>query len=488
MRIPNLRTPAVFLGGAAATLAFLALTRPSDVTAARYEDLSLFTSVMHLVRRNYVEGVDETNLIRGAVRGMLAELDPHSTYMDPDSHKEMQIDTKGEFNGLGIEISKRRDGYIEVVSPIDGTPASRAGVRARDQIVAICPTEKPADWTEDCKGTKSMSLFDAVKLMRGKRGTAITIRVFREGFERPQPYTIMRDVVKVASVEGKALEPGYGYIRLRSFQERTARDLEKTLAKVRKQAGGTLSGLVLDLRDNPGGLLDQAVRVADLWVPDGVIVQTKGRVESQQQDFKAQLDGTEQEYPLVVLVNAGSASASEIVAGALQDQGRALLVGTQTFGKGSVQTVFPLEDGSGLRLTTALYYTPSGRSIQEVGITPEIVVENPPPPPVHAAAEPKDDGVSKPMRERDLDKHFSHGDAEPGSADSAPIPTPTRDADDEEEDEAISETVVPPSEDVQLARALEVLKGWASFEHMKKVRQPAVPVASAPAATTEPKP
>jgi carboxyl-terminal processing protease len=483
-----LRTLAVFLGGAAATLAFLAVTRPIDVTAARYEDLSLFTSVMHLVRRNYVEEVDETNLIRGAVRGMLAELDPHSTYMDPDSHKEMQIDTKGEFNGLGIEISKRRDGYIEVVSPIDGTPASRAGVRARDQIVAICPTEKPADWTEDCKGTKSMSLFDAVKLMRGKRGTAITIRVFREGFERPQPYTIMRDVVKVASVEGKALEPGYGYLRLRSFQERTARDLEKTLAKVRKQAGGTLRGLVLDLRDNPGGLLDQAVRVADLWVPDGVIVQTKGRVESQQQDFKAELDGTEQEYPLVVLVNAGSASASEIVAGALQDQGRALLVGTQTFGKGSVQTVFPLEDGSGLRLTTALYYTPSGRSIQEVGITPEIVVENPPPPPVHAATEPKDGGASKPMRERDLDKHFSHGDAEPGSADSAPIPTPTRDADDEEESEAISETVVPPSEDVQLARAVEVLKGWASFEHMKKARQPAVPVASAPAATTEPKP
>jgi len=469
MRIPSLRTLVVFLGGAAASLAFLAVTRPDDVTAARYEDLSLFTSVMHLVRRNYVEEVDETNLIRGAVRGMLAELDPHSTYMDPDSHKEMQIDTKGEFNGLGIEISKRRDGYIEVVSPIDGTPASRAGVRARDQIVAICPTEKP---------------------MRGKRGTAITIRIFREGFERPQPYTIMRDVVKVASVEGKVLEPGYGYIRLRSFQERTARDLEKTLATVRKQAGGTLRGLVLDLRDNPGGLLDQAVRVADLWVPDGVIVETKGRVESQQQDFKAQLDGTEQEYPLVVLVNAGSASASEIVAGALQDQGRALLVGTQTFGKGSVQTVFPLEDGSGLRLTTALYYTPSGHSIQEVGITPEIVVENPPPLPAHAAAEPKDGGAAKPMRERDLDKHFSHGDAEPGSADSAPMATPKRDADDdaEEEDEATSQTPVPPSEDVQLARAVEVLKGWASFEHMKKARLPAAPVASVPAATSEPKP
>jgi carboxyl-terminal processing protease len=333
-----------------------------------------------------------------------------------------------------------------------------------------------------------MTLFDAVKLMRGKRGTAITIRIFREGFDRPQPYTIMRDVVKVASVEGKALEPGYGYIRLRSFQERTARDLEKTIAKVRKQAGGTLRGLVLDLRDNPGGLLDQAVRVADVWVPDGVIVQTKGRVESQQQEFNGQLDGTEQEYPLVVLVNAGSASASEIVAGALQDQGRALVVGTQTFGKGSVQTVFPLEDGSGLRLTTALYYTPSGRSIQEVGITPEILVENPPPPPVQAATESKDGDASKPMRERDLDGHFSHGDAEPGAADAAPDPTPMRDAGDGEQDEAASQTPVPPSEDVQLARAIEVLKGWASFEHMKKARLPAAPVASVPAATSEPKP
>ena len=488
MRIPNLRTLTVFLGGAAAALAFLAVTRAADVTAARYEDLSLFTSVMNLVRRNYVEEVDETNLIRGALRGMLAELDPHSTYMDPESHKEMQIDTKGEFHGLGIEISKRRDGYIEVVSPIDGTPAARAGVRARDQIVAICPTEKPEDWTEDCKGTKNMSLFDAVKLMRGKRGTAITIRIYRDGFERPQPYTIMRDVVKVASVEGRALEPGYGYIRLRSFQERTASDLEKTLATVRKEAGGTLNGLILDLRDDPGGLLDQAVRVADLWVGDGVIVQTKGRVESQQQDFKGQLDGTEPDYPLVVLLNAGSASASEIVAGALQDHGRALLVGTQSFGKGSVQTVFPLEDGSGLRLTTALYYTPSGHSIQEVGITPEIVIDNPPPAPAHAKVEPKEGEAARPMRERDLDKHFSHGDAEPGAEGAAPAATPKSDADEDEDVEAASDSPLPPSVDLQLARGLEVLKGWASFEHLKKPRLPATPVASAPAPAAEAKP
>ena len=473
----SLRSVAIFLTGAVTAVSLTTLLRAVPVDAARYEDLSLFTSVIHLVRRNYVEEVNETELIRGAIRGMLAELDPHSTYMDPDAHKEMQIDTRGEFHGLGIEISKRRDGFIEVVSPIDGTPAARAGIRAHDQIVAICPTERPADWAQPCKTTKSMSLFDAVKLMRGKRGTAITIRIFRDGFERPQPYTILRDVVKVESVEGKVLEPGYGYVRLRSFQERTAHDLEKTLETVRKKAGGNLDGLVLDLRDNPGGLLDQAVRVADDWIKSGPIVQTKGRVESQQQSFDAKDDGTEADYPLVVLVNAGSASASEIVAGALQDHGRAVVVGTQTFGKGSVQTVYPLEDGSGLRLTTALYYTPSGNSIQEIGIKPDVAVENPAPPPTPDADQDDDDedeGVH-PIRERDLDKHFTHGVAQPGSEPepaegpkskapaSAPKPT----------------TAAPQAEDVQLARGLEVLKSWASYEPVRQAHRSATPVASA---------
>jgi carboxyl-terminal processing protease len=484
MRSSNLRTLVVFLTGASMALALAAVLRVGPVTAARYEDLSLFTSVIHLVRRNYVEDVDETALIRGAVRGMLAELDPHSAYMDPDAHKEMQIDTKGEFHGLGIEISKRRDGYIEVVAPIDGTPAARAGIRARDQIVAICPPERPDDWTEDCKTTKNMSLFDAVKLMRGKRGSAITIRIFREGFERPQPYTILRDVVKVASVEGKALEPGYGYVRLRSFQERTARDLAKTLESVRAQAGGSLNGLVLDLRDNPGGLLDQAVRVADDWIREGVIVQTKGRVESQQQAFNARDDGKEPDFPLVVLVNAGSASASEIVAGALQDHGRAVVVGAQTFGKGSVQTVYPLEDGSGLRLTTALYYTPSGHSIQEVGITPDVTVDNPAP---AEQASAEDDEPARPIRERDLDRHFSHTDAEP-DAERPPAP---QGAEDEEEEpaEPVPTTAVEPAEDVQLARGLEILKTWASYDHLRQENKAALaPMASAsqPGATPAP--
>jgi carboxyl-terminal processing protease len=467
MRPATVRSVLLFAAGAAAATVFLGPGPSGSVAAARYEDLSLFTSVMHLVRRNYVEEVDETELIRGAVRGMLAELDPHSAYMDPDAHKEMQIDTRGEFHGLGIEISKRRDGYIEVVSPIEGTPAWKAGIKAKDQITAICPTEKPEGWVEDCKTTKNMTLFDAVKLMRGKRGSQITIRIFREGFERPQPFTIARDVVKVASVEGRALEPGYGYLRLRSFQERTSNDLERTLGKVVKEAGGGLQGLVLDLRDNPGGLLDQAVRVADLWLADGLIVYTKGRVDNQQQEFKAHLDGNEQDYPIVVLVNAGSASASEIVAGALQDQGRALVLGEHTFGKGSVQTVYPLEDGSGLRLTTALYYTPGGRSIQEVGITPDISVAAQA---EVAASEGDAEAIEEegdgPLREKDLEHHFLHPEpdaervAQPGAA-RPHIELPGAPAG--------AEPVAPGEEgDVQLARGLEVLKSWSYFEKLRE--------------------
>ncbi len=440
MRHPGLRSLLLFVGGAALGVALLHLGSVRSVDAARYEDLDLFTSVLHLVQRNYVEEVDETELIRDAVRGLLGELDPHSSYMDPEAHKEMQIDTRGEFHGIGIEISKRRDGYIEVVSPIDGTPAARAGIRARDQIVAICPDERPEGWSDKCGSTEEMSLFDAVRLMRGRRGSEITIQIFREGFESPRPYTIMRDVVKVASVEGHVLEDGYGYVRIRSFQERTGEDLGRILGEIEVETPGGLQGLVLDLRDNPGGLLDQAVRVADYWLSDGLVVYTQGRSESQRQDFRADARGTQPVYPLVVLVNAGSASASEIVAGALQDQGRALVLGTQTFGKGSVQTVYPLEDGSGLRLTTALYYTPSGRSIQEVGITPDIEVL-----PGTQIAE-----AEAAVRERDLRGHFTHPGAE--QEEEAPVAEAEGDA---------------AEKDLQLARAIEVLKSWAYFQRLE---------------------
>ncbi|MCL4684204.1 S41 family peptidase [Myxococcota bacterium] len=489
MRPSTLRSVLLFAAGVLCATVFLGPGSGGIVSAARYEDLNLLSSVLHLVRRNYVDDVDETELIRGAVRGLLAELDPHSSYMDPDAHKEMQIDTRGEFHGLGIEISKRRDGYIEVVSPIEGTPAWKAGIKAKDQIVAICPTEKPKDWIEDCKPTKTMSLFDAVKLMRGKRGTAITVRIFREGFSEPRPFEVTRDIVKVASVEGRTLEPNYGYLRVRSFQERTTEDLEKALARVQKESKGSLHGLLLDLRDNPGGLLDQAVGVADLWLEDGLIVYTKGRVDNQQQEFRAHADGVGQDYPIVVLVNAGSASASEIVAGALQDQGRALVLGENTFGKGSVQTVFPLEDGSGLRLTTALYYTPGGRSIQEVGITPDITVGAE----VEAAAAEggdsdagaaaADDG--RPLREKDLERHFQHRKAEPDlvapAKDSRPrIELPGLPADAERgEGEAV---------DIQLARGLEVLKSWSYFERLRTTGTADATAPAAPSMASAPEP
>jgi carboxyl-terminal processing protease len=431
----------------------LALSSERTFAATSYEDLSLFSSVLRIIRENYVDEVDESRLIRGAVRGMLAELDPHSSYLDPEAHQEMQIDTRGEFHGLGIEISKRRDGMIEVVSPIEGTPAWRAGIRAQDQIVAICPTEPPEGWTEPCRSTKNMELHEAVALMRGKRGTAITIEVFREGFEKPTPFTIERDVVKVVSVDGRLLEPGYGYVRVRSFQERTADDLHAQLAQLVAKNGRALDGLVLDLRDNPGGLLDQAVRVADEWLADGLIVYTKGRATTQKQEFRASAD-SEGGYPMVVLVNAGSASASEIVAGALQDHHRALVLGTATFGKGSVQTVYPLQDRSGLRLTTALYYTPAGRSIQEVGIAPDIEFE---PPPSEQKAE-----EAERVREQDLEGHFTQKKAG-GPAAGEPAPGP------------------PP--DAQLERAREVLKSWTYFDRFRG--DPAVPPQTAEAPAPE---
>ncbi len=415
---------------------------------SRYDDLSLFTSVLTLVRGNYVEQIDDSDLIRGAVRGMLRELDPHSTFLDVEAYQEMQVDTKGEFHGLGIEITKQKDGFIEVISPIEGTPADRAGIMARDLIVKICPTEAPEDWEDDCRSTKNMTLFEAVSLMRGKRGTEITIKIYREGFSEPKPFTVVRDVVKIVSVSGKLLEPGYGYVRVRAFQVSSVEEFESALAEIHAEAGEPLEGLVLDLRDNPGGLLDQAVRIADLWLSEGLIVYTKGRRENQRQDFLAHEEGTEPDYPIVVLVNGGSASASEIVAGALQDQRRALIVGQDTFGKGSVQTVFPLEGDHGLRLTTALYYTPSGRSIQEVGISPDIVVAR--------VAEFADAKPRRRMREADLEGHFTQGDADPDAAAEA-------------EDEA-SETLDDEAADHQLDRAVEVLKSWTYFDRLRQNR------------------
>lgn len=467
MRTGRLRFLVGFLAGtSAAALVVFSTGGASGLAATRYQDLSLFAGVLKLVRENYVEEVDESKLVRGAVRGMLQDLDPHSSYLDPESHKEMQVDTRGEFHGLGIEIMKRRDGFIEVVAPIDGTPASRAGLHARDQVVAICPTEAPKDWSEPCRSTKGMDLHEAVLLMRGPRGSKIKIHIMREGFEEPVPYTIVRDVVKVESVDARLLEPGLLYARVRSFQEHTADDLRRELGELRGKSSAGIQGLVLDLRDDPGGLLDQAVAVADLWISDGLIVYTQGRVESQRQEFRARADGEGPSYPMVVLVNSGTASASEIVAGALQDHRRALVLGTATFGKGSVQTVYPLEDGSGLRLTTALYYTPSGRSIQAVGIDPDILVEQP------TATAAEGGAAPRAIRERDLEGHFGPPGGEPEPEEPGEEP-PAADAGESEAD-------------LQLARAVEVLKSWTYFERLRGPETgPAAADASPPRAALE---
>jgi carboxyl-terminal processing protease len=453
-----------FFLGAGLTLSLLFVVAAGVTGAAsRYEDLALFTSVLTHVRTSYVEAVDEHDLLIGALNGMLRELDPHSAFLDHQAYREMQVDTRGEFHGLGIEITKRQGEPIEVVSPIDGTPADRAGIRARDRIVMICPTERPDDWTEDCRGTKNMSLLEAVHLMRGRKGSEITIHILRKGFDAPRPFTVVRDVVKLDSVDGKLLEPGYAYLRISAFQERTDKELRKSLEKIRDEsrknsrsededgAGEGLKGLIIDLRDNPGGLLDQAVKVADMWLSDGIIVYTQGREESQRQDYLASADGTEPDYPIVVLVNEGSASASEIVAGALQDHQRALVLGAETFGKGSVQTVYQLEGGAALRLTTALYYTPSGRSIQETGIQPDIAVERHP---LLAAAAKG----PRHVRERDLEGHFTQEQADPDRPVFA-------------ENEADDVEVEMP--DQQLDRGLEVLKSWRYFDRLRAPREPA---------------
>jgi carboxyl-terminal processing protease len=455
-------------------------------SAQRYEDLSLFASILELVRTNYVEDVDEHALMMSAMRGILEDLDPHSAFMIPDAFDDMQEETKGEFQGLGIEISKESGEFIEVVSPIDNTPAARAGIRARDRITSICPTEAPPEWTSPCRSTLDMTLFEAVSLMRGVKGTSIAIFILRVDMAEPRRFEIKRDTVKLQSVRAELIEPGIGHLRINSFQERTGHDVQAHLADLVVENDAPLSGLVLDLRDNPGGLLNQAVEVADQWLRDGIVVYTQGRDERERTDYEATSSVVADDYPLVVLVNAGSASASEIVAGALQDHHRAIVLGVPTFGKGSVQTVYPLDGGAGLRLTTALYYTPSGRSIQEVGIIPDLEV-----------SQADEDALGFPkrrrVRERDLDGHFTQEDASDHSdSNRPPTTTPTRiadpasgaadDADSDNADNADGADVDPsdPSmasateqerRDIQLLRAVEVLKSWNYFEEMRQLRE-----------------
>ncbi len=339
----------------------------SNDSAATYENLKLFTEVLSIIQSQYVDEVPPKDVIYGAIKGTLRGLDPHSSFLDPEMYREMQVETSGSFGGLGIEITLKDD-VLTVVAPIEGTPAYRAGIQSGDRIVKI-----------EGLSTKDMQLTDAVKRMRGKPGSKVTISIVREGWAEPKDFPIVREQIRVQSVKSNQLEPGIEYIRLRQFQEQTSGDLEATLEKYSKD--GKIQGLILDLRNNPGGLLTSSVEVTEKFIDSGrLVVYTEGRVRNQNMRFQANSKKVYSDFPMVVLVNQGSASASEIVAGALQDWGRAVVIGTQTFGKGSVQTIIPLSDGSGLRLTTAKYYTPKGRSIHGKGVTPDIIVEQPKPP------------------------------------------------------------------------------------------------------------
>jgi carboxyl-terminal processing protease len=332
----------------------------SALSNKTYEKLKVFTDCLDIIKKNYVEDVKTEDLITGAIEGMLSSLDPYSAYLEPDMYHELQVETKGSFGGLGIEIAIK-DGILTVIAPIEDTPAYRAGIKAGDKILKI-----------NEESTKGLNLMECVKRLRGPKGTHVTVAIFREGFTQTQEVIMVRDIIKIQSVKHKTLEKGYGYLRISQFQEKTSADATKALEDLQKENPEGLSGLILDLRNNPGGLLEQAVEVSDLFLDSGVIVSIKGRNEEEKTDFSAQVEGTMPHWPMVVLVNQGSASASEIVAGALQDYGRAVIMGSKTFGKGSVQTIIPLDDGSGIKLTTARYYTPKGRSIHEKGIQPDI--------------------------------------------------------------------------------------------------------------------
>jgi len=376
-----------FIAGSACTLVLalavqLALALPRGYSP--YKKLNIFAKVLTYVENNYVEYVDESRLVYGAVKGMMDTLDPHSTFMPPDQYRQMKVETQGEFGGVGIEVEIRNN-WITVVSPLEGTPAERAGLKPGDIIESI-----------DGKSTRGMRLHEAVRAMRGPRGTRVVVKVRRHGIKEKLRFEIVRDIIKIVSVATKMLEPRVGYVRLKRFQERTDRQLQLALRQMTKKV--PLRGLILDLRNNPGGLLDQAVRVADLFLDSGLIVRTTGKRGRMTEEENAHSKGTFKGFPMICLVNEGSASAAEIVAGALQDHKRAVVLGTRTFGKGSVQTIIDLEDGSGLKLTIARYYTPSGRSIQEMGIDPDIVVQD--------KAPPAQRRKRKAKREEDLERHL----------------------------------------------------------------------------------
>ena len=351
-----------------------------------YKSLKIFSDVLEIIEKNYVDEVDSKELIQKAIQGMVQSLDPHSALMPPEAFEDLSIDTKGEFTGIGIHITMR-DKFVTVISPIEGTPAYKAGIKARDRIVKV-------------NGKPTSDLREAVNMMRGPKGTTVVITILRKGATEPIEFTLIRDVIPIRSIRSVILKPGYGYVRISNFNRSTTDDLQKGLAKL-ESGDISLKGLVLDFRNNGGGLLDQSIKVSDLFIEDGIILSIKGRTERNTREFSANPNTVKRTYPIVALINGGSASASEIVVGALQDHKRALVLGTTSFGKGSVQTVETLRDGSGLKLTIARYYTPSGREIQAKGIEPDVVVKY-----GFADGSDSEDGEEGFYKEKDLKNHL----------------------------------------------------------------------------------
>ena len=399
--------------------------QPSAAAGLPVEELRTFSDVFGRIKNDYVEEVEDADMLENAIRGMLSGLDPHSSYLDHEQFKELQVGTSGEFGGLGIEVGME-DGFVKVIAPIDDTPAQRAGVQAGDLIIRLDDTP-----------VKGLTLNDAVKIMRGKPGTVLKLTVVREGVEKPIKIDIKRAIIKVRSVKSRMLEGDFGYVRISQFQSKTAENMVDAIDKLKKEAGGTLKGMVLDLRNNPGGVLNGAVAVSDAFLKKGLIVYTEGRVSDSKLRFNATPDDILDNAPIVVLVNQGSASASEIVSGALQDHHRAIIVGTQTFGKGSVQTILPLSNGTAVKLTTARYYTPSGRSIQAEGIVPDIELDQ-----VRISAV---ESSFDPIKEADLSGHLSNGNGKKSDKQT--------DEDEEQEEESLAQS------DYVLYEALNLLKG-----------------------------
>ena len=366
---------------------------PDEVERTPLDTLRLFAEAYNRIKLNYVEQVDDSELVESAIRGMLESLDPHSAFLVKEDYDELQESTQGEFGGLGIEISLE-NGLVKVIAPMDDTPAMKAGVKAGDLIIKL-----------DDKPIKGMPLNKAVDLMRGKPGTDITLTILREGEEKPLLITITRDIIQIASVKSRVLDEQFGYIRISNFQNATARDMVSKLQELHEEIDGPIRGLVLDLRNNPGGVLNAAVSVSDAFLEGGIIVYTEGRTEDSRVKYAAKSGDILSGAPIIVLVNEGSASASEIVAGALQDHKRAVIMGNQTFGKGSVQTVVPVADDAAIKLTTARYYTPRGRSIQAEGIVPDIKLEN-----VSITMKSDSDGLL--VKEKDLEGHLANGHSE----------------------------------------------------------------------------